>query len=207
VTVTVRVECGALAVAASNALAFFPANSQIKQARMHLAGSSLCFTATDSYAAGRDYCTVNAVDGDAFAVLIDRAALIDLEKVARAGKKTEGDLTVTPGDGFRFKALDGSDDPPIAHFDLSAGNESVYELYDAIDDMLTPEQEFRVAFQPMLLQRFSKVKADKDERIADVCIDDPDSPVLVKIGQTFKGLIMPVSRSAHAELIGDEGLW
>jgi hypothetical protein len=80
-------------------------------------------------------------------------------------------------------------------------------MFAAIDEMLAEDQPFRTAFQPQLLQRFAKVKADKAERVADLAIADPDAPVLVKIGPSFKGLIMPVSRAVHAVNVGQEGLW
>ena len=200
----IKVECAGLAVAASNALAFLPANSTVKVARMRLRGPLIDFMATDTYAAGNGWTRANSISGDeAFELLMSRDALTDLERTARMGKKVEGELSVTDT-GFTFLVLDGASEP-IRHEAIV--NAEASEMFDVIDGMLMPEQEFRTAFQPMLLQRFSKVKADKDQRVADVAIDDPDSPVLIKIGTEFRGLVMPVSRSVHAELIGEEGLW
>lgn len=207
-TVSVTVNSNELATAANNALAFIPANSTIKVARISIhPEEGIEFTATDSYAAGRDSCPIERHDeGDSLVMLISREALQGFDSAGRKDKKGIGSLTATPGDGIVFTPMDDTL-PPEAHMDMTEKHADALDLYAAIDDMLEPEQTFRTAFQPQLLMRFSKVKADKAERIADVAIDDPDAPVLFKIGTTFRGLIMPVSREKHGEAVGTEGLW
>lgn len=222
-TVSVTVESIHLATAANNALAFLPAASQIKVARVEIDPEGIVrFTATDTYAAGRDHAEVEdwLTPPNYASVLVSREALQELDAAGRkdapkkkADGKRYGTLTLKPLDGLVFTPQEGE---AIAHMDLTQSPENrpitkegtmPADLFDAIDDALENPQEFRTAFQPQLLMRFSKVKADKDERVADLAIDDPGAPVLVKIGPTFKGLVMPVYREKHAENVGEEGLW
>lgn len=202
-----RVDSHALATAANNALAFLPAAStMVKVARLVVSSEGVEFTATDGYAAGRDSCPVDDFEGEPVSMLVDRACLQGLDGTGRKDKKGSGVLKATPGDGVVFTPMD-KELTPEAHLDVSSMHASAWEAYAAIDECLDTEQEFRTAFQPQLLMRFSKVKADKSERVADLAIDDPEAPVLVKIGTTFRGLIMPVDRAIHAENVGEEGLW
>lgn len=62
-----------------------------------------------------------------------------------------------------------------------------------------------VAFDPLLFARFAKVRAMPD-RVMDLWFDSAESPVLVKIGPTFQGLVMPLQRE-RAEAYTPEGLW
>lgn len=211
----ITVDSHAFASAASNALAFLPANSQVKLARLVVTGDAVEFTATDGYAAGRDYAEVVGHDGTAppeFVALLDRKALQGFDSAGRADFNTKKKMGVG-----RLEALDGGkgvqftpedkEVPSEAHFNLIDGNPDLLDMFAALDEMLDTEQPFRTAFQPTLLQRFSKVKADKNERVADLAIADPSAPVLIKIGPSFRGLIMPIDREAHAEKVGEEGLW
>lgn len=200
-----RVDSVLFAQAANNALAFLPANSQVKLARMRLTPDGVEFTATDTYAAGRDAATVHDFQGDDITVMVDRAALQGFDSAGRKDRKGIGVVSV-----FNGRVMFAPQDQELAtevHEDYSANASEIVDMFDAIDEMLAESQEFRTAFQPQLLQRFSKVKADKVERVADLAIDDPEAPVLVKIGPTFRGLIMPVSRETHAVNVGEEGLW
>lgn len=207
--VALRVSSNALATAANNALAFLPAASTIKVARLRVTGDRIEFTATDTYAAGRATCTAEDVMGDPGAlVLLSREALQGLDKAGRMDKKNQGTLKVNPGDGIVFTPGDG-EVPPVAHMDLLSANRHLLETFSAVDEMIADRlpEDSCTAFQPQLLQYFAKVKADKSERVADLCIADPEAPVLVKIGTDFNGLIMPVYRDKHADLVGEEGLW
>jgi hypothetical protein len=59
-----------------------------------------------------------------------------------------------------------------------------------------------------VLNRFGKVKADKDGRMMDLKLTgDKLEPVLVKVGPTFRGIIMPIDRGVNAKNIGEDGLW
>lgn len=193
-----------LARVAANALAFLPARSQHKTARLTLAPGVLTITATDGYALGMDSCPAD-VDGSV-TVDVDRDGLAELDKAGRADKKFSGVIEVYPLDAVRFVASDTAVTAVKAY-------ESDADLWEMVDDLLLklPNTGFSlpktVALDPTLLMRFSKVKADKATRIADFHIADPESPVLVKIGTTFVGCIMPIDRGVHAENVGPEGLW
>jgi hypothetical protein len=81
----------------------------------------------------------------------------------------------------------------------------------------TPALPELIAFDPALLAYFSKVKVAKVkgkanetlERAMDLCVFDAKEPVLVKIGPTFRGAIMPIDRDVHRENVEqfDGGLW
>lgn len=204
----IRVDSNALATAANNALAFLPANSQVKVARMRVAPTGIEFTATDTYAAGKDVCDVDEFRGDRCVVFVSREALQGFDSVGRKDKKGIGVLTVVPGTGVTFDPQDSALEA-VSVVDLLPQNRGLIETFKAIDEMIQDrlDDDLKTAFQPSLLMKFSKVKADKSERVADLLISDPDAPVLVKIGTTFKGLIMPVYRDKHAKAIGEEGLW
>lgn len=206
---TVRVNAAALATAARNALAFIPSQAKVPVAqvsRLTVAPSGLWFTGTDTYAAGRAECPILDFTGDPCVVLIDRPTLVLIDKIGLSDKKSSGELTVVPGEGVWYQPQAGSGDP-FNGPDVSAGNAEAWEMFTAIDEMLAEPKQFRSAFQPQLLSRFGKVVADDSDRVADLCIDDPELPVLVKIGTLFEGLVMPVSREVHATNIGEEGLW
>jgi hypothetical protein len=202
-----------------NALSFLPARSMVKSARLELSSDGLRATGTDGYAIGQDWCPVEDYSGPqgGLTVHVDRSVLADLDTAGRKDKKGFGKLELRPGDGLVFRP--GNNDTPSAGQDLSATAEPVW---DFIDDLFTrlagrplalPEL---VAFDAALLARFSKVKAPKVklegsganlERCLDMCVFNAKEPILIKIGPTFKGVIMPIDRDVHAENVGPEGLW
>jgi hypothetical protein len=193
-----------LARVAANALAFLPARSKYKHARLSIGLGVVGITATDGYAVGSDHTLATTTGGGS--VYVDREALAELDKAGRADKKWSGDLEVFPGDCLKFTSSDGTEVAVPIH-------EPVEELWVAVDGLFerldggAPRLPAVVALDPQLLMRFSKVKADKAERIADFVITDPEAPILVKIGPSFRGIIMPVNRGAHAALVGEDGLW
>lgn len=216
-TVEVKVESQALATAANNALAFIPANSPVKVVRIVISADRVEFTATDTYAAGRDYAPCEGGPLSPLTMLIGRDALVGFDSTGRKDGDGIGTLRASYGDGVTFYPMNSDYTHakktvalvPEAHLCLTMDHPDSLTMFEAIDDMIADREDGDVltAFQPGLLQRFSKVKADKSERVADLAIADPEAPVLVKIGPTFKGLIMPVTRNVHAQNIGEEGLW
>jgi hypothetical protein len=204
---------------AYNALAFLPARSMVKTARLQLGPAGLRATGTDGYAIGQDSAPVEDYEGPTGGVTVhvDRSVLADLDTAGRKDKKGFGRLEVKSADGLVFRP--GNNDTPTAGQDLSATAEPVW---DFIDDLFTrlegrplalPEL---VAFDAALLARFSKVKAPKVklegsganlERCLDMCVFNAREPILIKIGPTFRGVIMPIDREVHAENVGPEGLW
>ncbi|MGV9815453.1 hypothetical protein ACWDTQ_26525 [Streptomyces cellulosae] len=204
-----------MARVAYNALAFLPARSQVKTARVQVGPAGLCMTGTDGYAIGQDRCPVEAYEGpsEGLTVHVDRTALADLDTGGRKDKKGFGRLEVHPADGLIFRPA--NNDVPTAGRDLSA--EAHHALWDAVDSLFTrleareaalPEL---VAFDPALLSRFSKVKTPKGknglDRALDMKISHPKQPILIKLGPTFEGVIMPIDRDVHEENVGEEGLW
>lgn len=216
-----QIESATLAQIANNALAHFPANSLIKTARVRLSPAGIEITATDSYTAGKDYCAWydGKYSGGFHVFEVSRECLQGWDSTGRKDKATDpttgkrtaaiGVLTYRPEDGTTFSPNEETV-PPESHLDVTGEGGITPEMWKAIDDMLgdIEDDDIKTCFQPGLLQRFAKVKADKNERVADLAISDPERPVLVKIGPTFKGLIMPVKREKHAKSVGDEeGLW
>ncbi|MFC7979493.1 hypothetical protein ACFUT3_30200 [Streptomyces cinereoruber] len=202
-----------LARAAYNAHAFFPARSMVKTARVQLGPAGLVITGTDGYAVGQDSAPVEDYEGPAEGVTlhVGREALADLDTAGRKDKKGFGRLELKPGDGSIFRP--GNNDTPAAALTV----EPDARVWDMIDGLFTrlegrpPTLPELVAFDATLLARFSKVKAPKGKdglgRALDMCVYDSKEPILVKIGPTFRGVIMPIDRDVHEENVGPEGLW
>jgi hypothetical protein len=196
----------------SNVLAFIPANSRIKTARVSLGPDGVYAIGTDTYAIGSDVCQVENYEGppDGVVIELDKDALAEVEKVGRADRK-KGRAAAEVEYGPEGLRVDNSDETafvrPTEPTDLTR------DVWTACAELLTrlertePALPVRVAFDPVLLSRFSKVKADKTERIADFLIYDAESPALVKIGPTFVGAIMPIHRETHARNVGEDGMW
>ncbi|MEV6638443.1 hypothetical protein AB0M54_47810 [Actinoplanes sp. NPDC051470] len=200
-----------LAVALGNALAFLPARSLIPYVAIRVNASGVFTCGTDSYAAGTDVAPVTGYIGDATEVvaLVDKEGLTALEKAAREAKKVtatieikDGLVTVSPmgmQPGSAVNHQEGADRFTELH-------SAVWEIIDAAErrkNVLPPG----VMLDPTLFGRFSKVKADKSERKADLLFAEGHEPVLIKIGPTFKGLIMPVDREVNSRELGQDGLW
>jgi len=204
-----------MARAAYNALAFFPARSMVKTARVQVSPAGLTVTGTDGYAIGQDTAPVEDYEGPSGGVTlhVGRDALADLDSAGRKDKKGFGRLEVKPGDGLVFRP--GNNDTPTAAQDVSAqADDALWGMLDSLFTRLegrplaVPEL---VAFDPALLARFSKVKAPKGKdglgRALDMLIFDAKEPILIKIGPTFRGVIMPIDREVHGENVGQDGLW
>jgi hypothetical protein len=189
----------------------------VKTARLELSPAGLRVTGTDGYAIGQDTAPVEDYNGPegGLTVHVDRSVLADLDTTGRKDKKGFGRFEVKPGDGLVFRP--GNNDTPSAGQDLSATAEPVWDFIDTLFTRLEgrplalPEL---VAFDAALLARFSKVKAPKVkgadtnlERCLDMCVFNAKEPILIKIGPTFRGVIMPIDRDVHAENVGPEGLW
>ncbi|MFI8237588.1 hypothetical protein ACIF83_10105 [Streptomyces sp. NPDC085866] len=204
-----------MARAAYNALAFLPARAMVKTARIEVGPAGLRATGTDGYAIGQDSGPVEDYEGPADGVTlhVDRSVLADLDTAGRKDKKGFGKLEIRPGDGLIFRP--GNNDTPTVGQDAAASADDA--LWGMVDTLFTrlegrplalPEL---VAFDPALLMRFSKVKVPKGkgnlDRALDMCIFNSKEPILVKIGPTFRGVIMPIDRDVHAENVGPDGLW
>lgn len=209
-----------MARVAYNALCFLPARSQVKTARLELSPDGLTATGTDGYAIGQDTAPLETYKGppEGITVHVTREALADLDTGGRKDKKGFGTLELRPGDGVVFKPY--NNDVPTAAQD--AGEQANEQLWSMLDDLFTrlegrkPALPELVAFDAQLLARFAKVKAPKVkncdanlDRALDMCVFDSKEPILIKIGPTFRGVIMPIDRDVHRENVEqfDGGLW
>jgi hypothetical protein len=204
-----------------NALAFSPARSTVKTARIQLGPEGFRATGTDGYAIGQDQCPLDTYEGPAEGVTlhVDRAALSDLDSGGRKDKKGYGRVEIKPADGLVFMPAN-NDTPTVAHDQAVNADAPLWGMVDALLERMerrTPALPELIAFDPALLSYFSKVKVAKVkgkanetyERAMDLCVFDAKEPVLVKIGPTFRGAIMPIDRDVHRENVEqcDGGLW
>jgi hypothetical protein len=198
-----------------NALAFMPAKSAVKVCEVVVGHDNgipiLRLTATDVYTAGRDRTWLTGLPFGSFAAIdLSREDLLTLDKIARARKKEEIRIQIRHGDGLSVEDDLGAWMPFL---DASDRREPA-DLWDRVDEMLTrlervsPVIPGALLIDPALMARFGKIKCS-GETIADLYIADPAEPILVKIGSTFRGAIMPVDREVaeQSEQIGPEGLW
>jgi hypothetical protein len=204
----VTVECPEVARAFGNALAFLPARSQIPYALITLSATEVTTAATDKYAVGTDRCPVSGSLGltGTETALVDKKGLEALDRAAREGKKAPGTLTLRLG----TLEFHGEGEPvTVETFDRP----DLVELYDTVRGIIDaaegrpPVIPGVLLLDPGLWSRFAKVKADKTQRVADLYMSAEYEPVLIKIGPTFKGLLMPVERQTHSDNIGQDGLW
>lgn len=199
---TASVEGEGLARVAFNALAFIPARARDQFIRVSLSASSIEFAGSDGYAAGKDNAPVHNGPGAAISFAIERDALVEIEAYARANKKSPIGLSCYGG----ALHLSGPIEPYTCA--VSAPHVEAWTLLDAIFQATELQSQpwfGAAAFDPALLARFSKVKA-ANERVADFLFVGPEKPVLVKVGGTFRGLVMPVYREP-AEAYSPDGLW
>lgn len=196
-----------LARVCDNTVPFLPARAVNAAGFLTFENGYLIGTATDSYTAGRDWCRYTGEGGEGpITVGVTQKGLKEIAKAARADKKGQARVTVHPGDALILTDTDGVDTAaPLTEPDLPL-LDAVNYVFEQVKDR-NPGVPHRLMLDPALLMRFSHVKADKSERMADLLILGPDSPVFVKIGPTFQGLIAPIDREQNAKTAGDDGLW
>lgn len=196
----------------ANALVFLPARSRFGTARLEVTPGGIRATATDSYAVGTDTCVITEYAGqpEPFWLELNRDGLAALDKIGRTDRKvTRKPVTVT----ITAATVVASVDDQAETAEVVAPTPDSHALWDACDNLLERLNRTdaalpqTIAFDPTLLSRFAKVRADKTERVADFLIFDNEAPVLVRIGPSFVGAVMPIHRSTHAENVGADGLW
>jgi hypothetical protein len=215
------VESDAFARVCANALAFIPARSQVKTARVEVWPDGFRVTGTDGFAIGQDTAEMDEYEGppDGAVFHVTREALADLDSAGRKDKKGFGKLVFKPGDGLIFRPA--NNDVACAVQDVT--DQAHAPLWGAVDGLMEklegrkPNLPEVLCFDPALLMRFSKVKAAKKttkagnnlERGMDLYIFDNAEPILVRIGPTFRGAVMPIQREVHRENVeqDDGGLW
>lgn len=198
-----------------NALAFMPARSAVGVCRISTGrvpfGPALEITATDLYCAGRDRSEVSELPRGTFeSIDLSREDLVTLDKIARAKKKEEVEIEIRHQDGMSVLDDNGAWMPFL---DASEMRQPA-DLWERVDESLqrlervSPVIPELLAIDPAILSKFGKVKCS-GETIADLYISDPSEPILVKIGASFIGAIMPVDRckAAESEQVGSASLW
>jgi hypothetical protein len=198
-----------------NALAFMPARSAVGVCRLTIGRDRgtpvLEITSTDLYAAGKDFAELEDFPRGTFeSIDLSREDLVTLDKIARAKKKEEIRIEIRHQDGMSVLDDNGAWMPFL---DASDRRQPV-NLWDLVDESLarlervSPAIPEALLIDPSIMAKFGKVKCS-GETIADLYISDPSDPILVKIGSTFRGAIMPVDRNTagNSDQVGPQGLW
>lgn len=202
---TLTVEAPELARVLANACVFTPLRDLQAQARLVFDYDTIEATGTDTYTVGRDIAEIDAGwQAVAYFNPPQKAgdALAELEKAARAFGKGRCTLRLFPDDCLQL--LDGETVTATAR--VAAPNEPLWPLVDALMTRLGEREPFippAIAFAPDMLARFAKVKRPKDAA-ADFLMQSPGEPVLIRIGSTFSGAIMPIDREINAKHLGED---
>lgn len=208
-TTSVTILCHDLARVLGNALHFMPARNRVEHVALVVDRDSIMVSGCrDGYVAGTDVAEVtSSAVPDMTAMLLPEDAEA-LKKVAQAGKKFPASLTVDGGT-VTIETSETSASVPAVGGDADRDR----RMYSALFDLMVQAEVRQNAIpgvlmiDPALMAPFAKVKADSTDRKADLLIKDPKSPILVKIGPTFRGLIQPIHRDKNAEKAGEDGLW
>lgn len=163
-------------------------------------------TGTDGYCAAVDTCLGDYTGPPGGVTLeIPRDGLDNLEKAARPERNALCRLDWHPRDGLILHTSagleptqDGGEHPRIWSLvdELFALKEAgPFELPDAC------------AVDMRLLARFWRVKSSNGEHVAGMMFTGAESPILIKMGQDFKALIMPIKQERFRENIDQDGLW
>jgi len=192
-----------LARVLANAGAFVPARADLKMLCLRIKADTIEASGTDGYAAGNDSIPAH-VTGGTVSFALTSESMTALEQAARAVKKDPVTLQVGETDVTLMWAVKGTPDSLTVEMQPYP-----WQDWGALEEMLnrpvTEERPQFVAFDPALFSRFAKVRAEND-RVMDLWFHSAELPVLVKIGATFRGLVMPLQRARAAEY-APEGLW
>lgn len=193
-----------------NALAFMPARSAVKVCQFSYNYGEVSIMATDLFTVGEDR-WAGETGPDHAIVDLSREDLMSVDKYVRGLKKDEIRVEIKDGDGITI-THDGHPEGWLhAH-----GQRNPEDLWERCDELLTRlegaeyQKPYIMTVDPKFFSPFGKVKpANGKECIADLFVQSASEPILVKIGSTFRGAIMPVDRdeAAESESVGPEGLW
>lgn len=204
-----------LARALGNALAFMPARNRISHVGIFVGREVKVAGCKDGYVAGVDVvATQGEIHGDSEAAVFLTPETADLLKAYLVAHKKHSISVVA--DEVGALVIDSPIDGQIT-FECAQGDAASTDrdrgLYEGVFKLIAAGELRRntipgvLMIDPGLMTPFAKIKADSGDRKADLLIGDPAAPILVKIGPTFKGLIMPVDRERNAEHTGEDGLW
>lgn len=179
----------------------------------------LSITATDSIIAGQERLQAKTT-GEA-RVCLSKSALEELDKAVRPDKKNPVRVEVStepviiPHDfeddefiGPHLRVINSEGDVKLIEFEPYP--ESRWHALEEVfctASLSSRTLPARVMLDAKRLSKFGRVKPDSGDRMMDLAFSDNYEPVLVKIGATFTGMIMPVHRETHAAVVGEEGLW
>lgn len=208
----VEILCHDLARVLGNALAFMPARNRVKHMALCLTPDGvLAAGCRDGYVAGVD--TTGAVDfrgGPPNPVMLLPEDAEAIRKVAQGGKKFPATITAAPAGTVTIQTSDDSVTVSEALGDEADKGRNLYTtLFRLMNEVEARQNAIPgvLMIDPALMAPFAKVKADTTDRKADLLIKDDKSPILVKIGPTFRGLIQPIHRDKNAKKAGKDGLW
>lgn len=211
----------------ANALAFCPARSKFPAVQLRSGGFTMTALASDTYTIGRSWCSIDSSPTGTIALALDDAKL--LEKLARMDHKGTGKdgvgngileigpngewLTFSPSQMGEPLTVPGIDPAlPTAYGSYSELWERCSELLERLSDSEPCAPPEAALFDPALLARFAKVRADSDESsegavALDMLFQDGFSPILIRIGSNFRGAVMPIDRVANRTQQGTGGHW
>lgn len=216
--VSTRFESGALLRVLSNVNGFVPAKSLYPVVRIELVPMFRA-TAADLWTVGID--EIEAIEhyGLPFEMVISAEHSKELESFVRKAKKADIELEVIFDEDFGGHFLYAKDTGTGLESELWPENFAngdpmkwarFFALVDAVMEPLErrSEEELRIpdaiAFQPSRLNAFAKVRdGAAANTVLDMRIYDVDSPVHLKVGESFRGAIMPIRREAA----GQHALW
>ena len=213
-----------------------PARSVIRHIRVIITSTTLEVAGTDGDTAGVDTstltsCTGLSADTSPFAFLLRVEDGIELDRLARQAKKAVVSVTVTPatltfsgtgqvGESITDGQIEGGDNTYSCYI-LQAGQDyqvdHEWRIYDALDDLM--EQRFEAPINtplvwtvnPKLWTPFGKIKTGLPDRMADVYMNQRETgtleSLLIKIGPTFVGLLMPINRPVYTGRVDELELW
>jgi len=203
-----------------NALAFCPARSAYPSVRLEILPEAVRVSASDAYTIGVDHVQAET-DGQALACL-QRADAQTLERAARSERGQDVTLTIGLGEaealpvqlatnvGLPLLPAGTTGHLPDPHVRVSqlghgASEADLYSLIDGLIGRLDGREDppgvipwpCDVALDLGLLSAFAKVRhAGPESQIGDLRMWGSEEPILVKVGATFRGAIMPHIRDA-----------
>ena len=197
-------DADALLRAAGNVGHVHKKNPNIKSVLFTLSPSGLTILGGDPYAAAQDTAPVEACQADSwFTFELAREGLDAVTSFCRQHAKQTIRLEWFPGDGLVLSA------GPSRESVLDAAGLTSPGAWQALEGLFERYEDPNSVFilDMGLASRFRLVKSDKNERKTAWMIRDPEEPILVKVGPSFRGLMMPINEERHAEAVGQEGLW
>jgi hypothetical protein len=181
-------------------------NPTIRSVLVTVDANAMTIMGGDPYAVARDSAPAESFTANRGDRVVAELLREDLDRVvsfARQHAKQDVMLSWFPGDGLVLQAGSSRESVP----DSAGTTPAAYwtELPALLERYEDPSSVF--VLDMALAARFRLIKSDKNERRAAWMIRDPEEPVLIKYGPTFRGLMMTIKLERHAEAVGQEGLW